>query len=199
VRISAGQTHSYTIDEDSIRRIAIIGTSCCGKSTLAKEMASILGAEHIELDTLFWEPNWQQSPLDVFRGRVECVVAGDKWIIDGNYSPVQPIILERATMVIWLDYSFSRIFARALRRTISRAITGKELFSGNRESFRGSFLSKESILIWVVKSHRKLKNKYARLFAKQGNSDTVFLRLPHPRDMKEFLIKCLEFKRQCFW
>jgi len=49
-------------------------------------------------------------------------------------------------------------------RTISRAITKEELFSGNRESFIMSFFSKESILLWVLKSFPRRKREYPKLF-----------------------------------
>lgn len=35
-------------------RVAIVGTSCSGKSTLARELSRRLGTPHVELDELFW-------------------------------------------------------------------------------------------------------------------------------------------------
>jgi hypothetical protein len=50
-------------------------------------------------------------------------------------------------------------FARALRRTLRRVATGERLFAGNFETFGRAFLSRESILWWVVQSH--LANRVA--------------------------------------
>jgi adenylate kinase family enzyme len=166
----------------SLDRVAVIGTSCSGKSTLAAAMAALLRSTHVELDRLFWLPQWQQADTEVFKQRVEQAVAGERWIVDGNYSSVQPLILERATAVIWLDYGFPRIFARALRRTVKRVVTREELFNRNRESFRDSFLSKDSILLWVAKSHPVLKKKYSLLFADAGNHGVTYVRLTKPSD-----------------
>jgi len=40
-----------------MKRIVIIGTSCSGKTTLAKTIALKLNIKHIELDKLHWKPN----------------------------------------------------------------------------------------------------------------------------------------------
>ena len=56
-------------------------------------------------------------------------------------------------MVLW----------RALSRTTKRVITREELFSGNREGFRMSFLSRDSIILWAISSHRPLRRKYSRI------------------------------------
>jgi adenylate kinase family enzyme len=37
-------------------RILVVGTSCSGKSTFSRRLASILAIEHVELDALYWGP-----------------------------------------------------------------------------------------------------------------------------------------------
>ena len=99
--------------------------------------------------------------------------AGERWVMDGNYSAVRDIVWGRATAVVWLNYPFRVVLWRCLRRTITRAITREELFSGNRESFRMSFLSRDSIILWAVTSHRRVGKEYRRILG-----DGVF---PHLR------------------
>ena len=49
------------------RRIAVVGTTSSGKSTLAEKLAQKIGADFIELDALHWEPNWVEAQsLDFF-------------------------------------------------------------------------------------------------------------------------------------
>ena len=73
------------------QNIVIIGSSCSGKSTLAEELASLRGTRYVELDALWWEPEWTNPPLDVFRERVAGATEGDGWVIAGNYSSVRDL------------------------------------------------------------------------------------------------------------
>lgn len=69
------------------RRIAVKGTSGCGKSTFAAELARRLGVAHIELDALHHGPNWAGPTADGFRERVRAAMDANPsgWVIDGNY------------------------------------------------------------------------------------------------------------------
>ena len=100
-------------------------------------------------------------------------------MIDGNYSRVQDIVWARGTTIIWLNYPFRVVLWRALCRTVKRAATQEELFSGNRESFRKSFFSRESIILWVIYSYRRLRRNYRRIL---DNGDYPHLRVIELRD-----------------
>jgi adenylate kinase family enzyme len=138
-----------------LRRVAVVGTTGAGKTTFARELAARLGVPHIELDALFHGPNWTPASPEVFRARVSEAIAGDGFVVDGNYSIVRDIVWPRLDLVVALDYPFPLIFAQLLRRTVSRSITREPLWNGNRESFRLSFASRESILLWALTSHRR--------------------------------------------
>src|SRR3954447_546995 len=76
-------------DPDAVttpRRICVKGTSGAGKSTFAAELARRLDLPCIELDALFWGPNWTEPDRDVFRACVcETRAAASQGVIDGNY------------------------------------------------------------------------------------------------------------------
>ncbi|ASC70268.1 Shikimate kinase [Halomicronema hongdechloris C2206] len=59
----------------SLKRIVAIGSSCSGKSTLARRLSTRLGLKHIELDELHWQPNWQERDDNEFRSLVATAVA----------------------------------------------------------------------------------------------------------------------------
>ena len=42
-------------------RINVVGTSGCGKSTVGKRIAERLSVPYIQLDELYWKPNWAES------------------------------------------------------------------------------------------------------------------------------------------
>ena len=88
------------------QRIIIVGTSGSGKSTLGMEISKKLGIPNIELDTLFWKPNWIRSPQEVFIEKVDKLTDQKSWVIDGNYSQVRHITFTKGDTLIWLDYPF---------------------------------------------------------------------------------------------
>jgi adenylate kinase family enzyme len=141
-------------------RIVIVGTSCSGKSTLARRLAARLGRPFIELDALYWGPDW--TPHADFRERVTRAVEADAWIVAGNYSVVRDLVWTRATAIVWLNLPFPLVLVRALRRTVGRIITGEELYNGNRESFQSAFLRRDSILLWVITTYHRNKRRFRR-------------------------------------
>ncbi|HVO94623.1 MAG TPA: hypothetical protein VMT22_17370 [Terriglobales bacterium] len=90
-------------------------------------------------------------------------------------------------MVIWLNYEFPLVLWRALARTVYRVVTRKELFSGNRESLRKAFLSRESILWWVVTSFHAHRKQYQKLFASDRFPHLVYVELQKPSEAEQFL------------
>ena len=125
------------------RRIVVIGTTGSGKTTLARRLSQLLDIPHVELDALNWEPDWVQAPTEVFRQRTEEALRGEAWLVDGNYSAVRDIVWPRAGTLVWLDYGFLVTLRQLLGRTLRRISTREELWSGNRESFRAQFLSRD--------------------------------------------------------
>jgi adenylate kinase family enzyme len=146
-----------------LQRVIIIGTSCCGKTTLAKRLAQQLRCPHIELDALYWEPNWVERPTEDFQRLVREAIAIDRWVVDGNYSVVRDLTWPRATHVFWLNYSFSKVLWRALARTFSRSLMKEELYSGNRESLRRALFQRDSILWWVISTYHRRRRAYGHL------------------------------------
>ena len=171
----------------AMKRIIVIGTSCSGKTTLARKLAAKLDMPHIELDRLFWLPEWKQRPAGEFRSLVQKAVDAERWVSCGNFSTVRDILWPHATHAIWLDYSFHVVIYRTLYRTIGRAITKEELFCGNYESIRQSFCSRDSILWWVLKTFRKNRRRYEQLRDEQTYPNLNWIEFRHPKDADRFL------------
>ena len=109
-------TNQLNEREFDLRRVVVIGSSCSGKTTLAKRISGELGIPHIELDAIYWLPNWIERPPEEMRDLTAAAVAQDRWVVDGNYRVVRDIVWEIATTVIWLDYSFATVFYRCAGR-----------------------------------------------------------------------------------
>ena len=115
---------------------------------------------------------------------------GDSWILDGNYTRSIPVKWESVTTIIWLDFSFIRTLYQAVKRAIKRVITREELWpdTGNRESLKSLF-SKDSIVLWAIKTHRKVRKKYEALIESDDYSNIQFIRLRSPKEVELFLAK----------
>ena len=134
-------------------RLLVLGSTGSGKSTFARTLAGRIRAAYIELDALNWDPNWTNLSVEdpeKLRARVCDAIAPDAWTCDGNYSVVRPVILERATHLVWLDYSRRVIMGRVIRRSFARAIAHQELWpgTGNYEEFH-RWLDKEHPIRWA--------------------------------------------------
>jgi len=184
---SMSSSLDLSISRGELDRVAVVGTSCSGKSTLARSLAAALGAPHIELDQLYWGPNWTPVAAEQFRSSLVAATSQSRWVCDGNYSSVRDIIWPRVTAIVWLNYSFPRVFGRGLRRTVGRCLSRTPLFAGNRESFRTSFLSRDSILLWILKTHWKYQREYPRRFAEARGDSQRFVELRSPADAESLL------------
>lgn len=173
--------------DDALSRVIVIGTAGAGKTTLAAALSGLLGIPHIELDAIHWGPDWTPLEHGAFRAQVEVMLEGDRWIVDGNYRSVRDLVWSRATAVVWLNYSFARAYWRVLKRTLQRIITREELFGGNVETFRAQFLSRESLLWWVIKSHHRNRRIYRDLFESHAFPQLKLIELRDPHQTQAFL------------
>ncbi|HEX8832853.1 MAG TPA: hypothetical protein VF719_01570 [Abditibacteriaceae bacterium] len=175
-------------ERDKYHRIVVIGTSCSGKTTLARQLSQQLHIPHIELDALHWKPNWVPTPREELRPLVENAIAIDNWTLDGNYAATRDLVWSRATTIIWLDYPLHLVLRRAIRRTFKRVVYREELWNGNRESLRTT-LSRDSILVWVLKTYRKNHREYRALLPhyKSENPQTQVLIFRSPAETRRYL------------
>jgi adenylate kinase family enzyme len=86
------------------KRVMVCGPSCSGKSTFATALAKRLDVPVIHLDQLRFVPrsNWVKRPDPEFDALHDEAVAGERWVIEGNYRQQVPLRLARATGILEL-------------------------------------------------------------------------------------------------
>lgn len=175
-------------------RINVIGTSGSGKSTFARELASVLDLPFFEMDRMYWKENWRAAADDELFQEVRDVTSRQRWIIDGNYTRTIPEKWKHVQLVIWIDLSFVRTVFRVTKRAIHRSFTRQELWpgTGNYETLRQSFMSKDSVIWWAISTHHRNRNKFRELFKSREYSHIRFLRL----DSVKKVAKCLKGFRE---
>lgn len=168
------------------RRINVKGTSGSGKTTFSQELARRLELPFVELDALHHGPNWAEPTDEEFRARVREAMDAmpDGWVIDGNYErKLGDLVIGPADTLVWLDLPFALKLRRLWRRTIQRIRDDVELWSGNKESYRGAFWGPDSLFWWMVKTHFRHKRQWPARFA----GDPRVVRLRSVREAKEWL------------
>jgi adenylate kinase family enzyme len=170
-----------------VRRVSVVGNAGSGKTKLAKELAARLRVPHVELDAIFHQPDWTPLPTDEFRQRVADAVAGDGWVVDGNYSSVRDLVWQRADAVVWLDFSRTTVMRQVVGRTLRRMASGEELWNANRERWRTLLDPDESIIVWAWTQHAKYHRRYAAAAADPAYGDLAFIRLGSRAEVDRFL------------
>ena len=168
--------------------IAVWGQSASGKTTFSASLAARLGVPHVEMDALYWKPNWVEPPLDEFRAAIDSALAANPggWVMDGNYSRVQDLILPRAETIIWLRPPFWRVFWQVLRRTIGRCRSGELFWGINRETWRQALFSRNSMIWYVLRTWRRYPRQRLELLAAVPHQAPVIV-LRSRRDVRRFL------------
>ena len=168
-------------------RVNIVGSSGSGKSTLRQKLVDKLGHPPIEIDDLFWGPHWTE-PVDAeFMAKLEKALEPTTWVLDGNYDRTRPIKWSKATMVIWLDLPYWQVLWQVFTRTMKRSLTRETLWSGNQESFRKAFLSRDSILLWSISNFGNIRQRYERAMQSTDYPHLHWIRLCSRRDIRHLL------------
>ena len=170
-----------------MRRVAVVGTTGSGKTSLARSLAQRLAVPHVEMDALYWEPGWQPAPREVFRARVQAALSGPAWVTDGNYHLVRDMIWEQADTLVWLDYPLPMVLWRLAWRTLRRSITGEVLYNNNRERLLENLFGRDSIFLWALKTHPRHRREYPLELARPEHAHLTFVHLRGPRSTEQWL------------
>jgi|SRR5215213_8957243 len=168
-----------------MKKVLVIGSSGAGKSTFARLLGEKTGLPVIHLDRLYWKPNWvETTDKDDWKITVRKALAGDAWIIDGNYSGTLAMRVEKCDTVIFLDMPRSLCVYRILKRlAFHRPGTRPDMTEGCEERFDWEFIK---FIKWTWNYPSRSKPKIEALLKRCENEKTI-IRLKSKRDIENFL------------
>ena len=101
-----------------MKRVAVVGPGGAGKSTFADALGDRTGLPVIHLDRHFWKPGWVETERATWRRVQSELLAGDRWIADGNYGGTFDERFSRADTVIVIARPRAACVASALWRSV---------------------------------------------------------------------------------
>lgn len=177
------------------RRVIVVGDSNAGKSTLAARLAAHLGAPHIELDALQWEPGWRTADPEIFRERVRQALAAESWVLDGNYRrQQQDLSWPLADTVVWLDLGLPTLIRRCLARSWRRWRSRELLWGTNQERFWDQLMlwdRDKSLIAFTVSTHNLRRQDYLTAMRDPRWSHLTFVHLRSPGGASRWLAAVL--------
>ena len=165
------------------QRILVYGAAGSGKSKMAGILSELTGILATSVDDICWRPGWVPMSKEEQIATFDRITRADAWILDSAYGSWRDLALERADLVVALDYARMTSLARLLRRTARRLIDQQEVCNGNRETWRGVF-ARDSIVVWHFTSYRR-KRAEIRAWAAASSGPPV-IRLDRPVNARAF-------------
>ena len=85
-------------------KIIILGCCGSGKSTLSRKLSDRTGLPLYHLDMIWWRPDETHIPREEFDRKLGEILAGERWIVEGDYSRTYEPRIRACDTLIFLDY-----------------------------------------------------------------------------------------------
>jgi adenylate kinase family enzyme len=162
-----------------VNRVVIVGSGGAGKSTFARALGRSTGLPVVHLDREYWRPGWTKPTDAEWSARLDELLAGERWILDGNFSGTMARRFAAADTIVLLDLPTSTCLWRALRRRLlDRA--RPDLAVGCSEKIDLEFLR------WIWRFRRKQRPKIMQRIAEHAADRRAFV-LRSDADVRAFL------------
>ena len=157
-------------------KITIIGTSGSGKSTLSRKISETFKLPRVEIDRIWFRYdghkylNGTVEEKEVVMNKVtdeiqDFLSKNENWVIDGTYSKIQPLIADKADVVVHIKRSL-------LRRVMSHV---KRVMHGNDRHPEVTKMQDLLFIKTIVKRWRKREDKKLEDFTKQYTQKLIVL------------------------
>jgi adenylate kinase family enzyme len=155
-----------------MQRVLVIGAGGAGKSTFAARLGQRTGLPVIHLDREYWQPGWIEPSREAWKATVARLIAGERWILDGNFGGSMDVRLQACDTVVFLDMRRLTCMRRVLmRRLRHRGSARSDMTPGCNEKLSLDFLW----WIWTYPARRR-PAVLQRLQALRSDQAAVVLR-----------------------
>ena len=155
-------------------KIAVIGYSGGGKSTLADRLSQKYRIPVLYMDTVHWLPGWQmrtREQKDAIVGEFLDAHAADGWVIDGTYSKQHfDRRMSEADQIIIMSFNRFACLCRVVKRYRTyKGRTREDMGEGCNEKIDLDFV------MWVLFRGRTkaVRQRYRNVVEKYGDKVTV--------------------------
>lgn len=125
---------------NNIKRICIVGAPGTGKTTLSKKLGEKYNLPVCHLDSFHQLPNWKLRDETERDNLILEVTKKEEWILDGTFTNTLLERINRADIVIFLDYSTIAALKGVIKRIIKDHGKEKPDMPGCKEKFDMSFI-----------------------------------------------------------
>jgi adenylate kinase family enzyme len=169
-------------------KVVVIGAPGSGKTMFARTLATRLSVEHVELDATLHRFGGGEPSDEDFRLAILPRLEAPGWVIDGWHErKLGTVTLERANFVVFLDPPLRVVLWRLLRRTLPEILLRKELWNGNRQTWRGAFGGRGSLFGYAVRRHPDLRRRISASLRDPRLAHLDYIRLRTRREAREWL------------
>ena len=166
-------------------KIAIIGYSWAGKSTLAENLSRYHSIPKLHMDTLQFQPGWLDSDRDwMLKEMKDFLTEHSDWVIDGNYSwCYYEERMQEADQIIFLNFSPLTCLFRAFKRYLTyRGKVRESMAAGCQEQFNWEFIR------WILWDGRtkNAKERYQKFCQEYSHKVTI---IRNQKELDQFLDK----------
>ena len=102
---------------------------------------------------------------------------------------MRELVWDRADTVVWLDLPRRVVMRRITWRTVSRTVTRRRLWNGNRERVRNLLSTdpERSVILWSWTRHAEYRRQYAAAMRDPRWSHLRFVRVSSTRAARRFV------------
>ncbi|WP_427132930.1 adenylate kinase [Pseudarthrobacter sp. S9] len=170
-------------------RVLFYGVTGSGESSAAHAYAARSGLPEFSADDdIGWLPEWQQRSAAEQRDIAAGIAALDSWVLDSAYGTWRDVIVQRAELVVALDYPRWFSLAPLVRRSLRRILTRQSVCNGNRETFTNLF-AKDSIILWHFQSFTRKRRVMRDMQLAPGMPPVIVFR--RSRDLDTWLAELI--------